>query len=60
MAAFLNSKIGDFQPWYDGLQSRNLKTFGNTVSNFSHWYDGVQYTPAIPANTGAFLMFNPF
>jgi len=60
MSVFHNSKIGDFQPWYDGVQSRNMKTFGNTVSDFTHWYDGMPYAPAIPANTGNFLMFAPF
>jgi hypothetical protein len=60
MSVLSNAKIGDFQPWYDGVQLRTTKTQGNTVSDFTHWYDGLQYAPAIPANTGGFLMFVPF
>lgn len=57
MTVFFNSKIGDFQPWYDGMQSRNIKKYGNTVSDFLHWYDGLQYAPGIPEVTGNMEIF---
>lgn len=57
MAAQKNSKIGDMQSWHDGIQSQRIKKFGNTVSDFQHWYDGMQYAPAIPAETGNFMIF---